>query len=304
MVEQFTTGGQQGWLHDRGHWGGYFHTYERFQVGEWDKPRKIHIFLPRDYDVSQDRYPVIYTNDGNTVFFPGGAYKKTWDLATTISRLYLSDRICRVIVVAVCPLNRDYEYTHAPVKGSDWGGLDNYAHYLARSLKSFIDSHYRTIHDAEKTLVLGSSHGGLAAFYTATKHPHEFRCVAALSPSFWVGLDMPQEDSINAFADDFSFMGSLNSSALLFEASQTLKDGDRRLKIYLDWGLVREGGFHNSFIEERATARGREMRDILIKDFGYQENKSLFVVEDPSGEHNEESWSKRVENVLEIFYKV
>ena len=38
-------------------------------------------------------------------------------------------------------------------------------------------------------MILGSSHGGLAAFYTATQYPEQFRCVAALSPSFWVGLD-------------------------------------------------------------------------------------------------------------------
>jgi hypothetical protein len=99
-----------------------------------------------------------------------------------------------------------------------------------------------------------------------------------------------------------SFFGSLENSALLFAASETLKNPYKRLKIYLDWGLVREGGFHNSFIEERATVRGREMRDILVKDFGYRENEDLFVVEDPLGEHTEESWSSRMENVLKIFF--
>lgn len=100
------------------------------------------------------------------------------------------------------------------------------------------------------------------------------------------------------------FFGTLESSALLFEASKTLNNPDKRLKIYLDWGLVREGGFHNSFIEERATARGREMRDILVKDFGYRENENLFVVEDPTGEHTEESWSSRMENALKIFFGI
>lgn len=301
MAEKFTKGGQEGWFHDRGYWGGFFHTYDNFQVGgEWDKPRKVHIFLPRNYEIGQENYPVIYMNDGDTAFFPGGAYHKTWNMAGILTRLYLGNQIRKVIVVAVCPLNRDYEYTHAPVKESDWGGLDNYSGYLAKSVKGFIDANYRTLPDAETSLILGSSHGGLAAFYTATKHPDRFRCVAALSPSFWVGIDSTMDASL--FALSGSFFGTLESSALLFEASETLKNPDKRLKIYLDWGLVREGGFHNSFIEERATVRGREMRDILVKDFGYRENENLFVVEDPTGEHTEESWSSRMENVLKIFF--
>ena len=57
---------------------------------------------------------------------------------------------------------------------------------------------------------------------------------------------------------------------MISTAYQTLQNPHQRLKIYLDWGLVREGGFHNAFIEERATARGREMRELLVQDFGYQ----------------------------------
>ncbi|WP_041392466.1 hypothetical protein [Pleurocapsa sp. PCC 7327] len=57
MAEQFTKGGQEGWFYDRGYWGGFFHTYDNLQVGrEWDKPRKVHIFLPRNYEISQEHF--------------------------------------------------------------------------------------------------------------------------------------------------------------------------------------------------------------------------------------------------------
>jgi pimeloyl-ACP methyl ester carboxylesterase len=301
MAEQFNKGGQEGWFHDRGNWGGFFHSYDNFQVGgAGDAARKVHIFLPRGYEVSGDRYPVLYMNDGDTAFFPGGAYHKTWNMASLLTRLYLSNQIHQIIVVAVSPVNRDYEYTHAPVWGCDWGGLEGYAAYLAHSVKGFIDTHYRTLANPENTMVLGSSHGGLAAFYTATQYPDRFRCVAALSPSFWVGLDSNMDLSL------FQLLGpsiaSLESSALLFTASGALQDPAKRPKIYLDWGLVREGGFHNEFIEERATVRGREMRDLLVRDFGYREGENLFVVEDAIGQHTEESWSGRMENVLKLFF--
>ena len=301
MAEAFTKGGQDAWYHDRGHWAGYFHTYDNFQVGDpKDPPRKVHIFVPRNYDSSHEHYPVIYMNDGDTAFFPGGAYQKNWNMAGILTRLYLSNQIRKVIIVAICPINRDYEYTHAPVWGTEWGGLENYSSYVAHSVKGFVDNHYRTIPDPYHSLVLGSSHGGLAAFYTATRHPDKFRCVAALSPSFWVGLDSTVDFSLLELSG--GFLGSLEYSALLLEGSNTLKDPSLQPKIYLDWGLIREGGFHNSFIEERATARGREMRDLLIRDFGYRYNENLFVVEDAIGQHSEESWSGRMENVLKIFF--
>jgi pimeloyl-ACP methyl ester carboxylesterase len=301
MAEQFINGGQECWFYDLGHWGGFFHTYDHFHVAEpQDTPRMIHIFLPRNYEISGEQYPVVYMNDGNTAFFPGGAYSKTWNLANLLSRLYLSDRICRVIVVAVCPVDRNYEYTHAPVWGSHWGGLDAYSSYLAQSVKGFVDAHYRTLPEAENTLVVGASHGGLAAFYTAVQYPDRFGCVAALSPSFWVGLDDITDLSLFQLFGPSSV--SLESSLLFDLVSKKLSDRSRNLKIYLDWGLVREGGSHNAVIEERSTARGREMRDLLIRKFGYRDNENLFVVEDPLGQHNEESWSARMENVLGFFF--
>lgn len=301
MGEQFYKGGQEGWFHDRGHWGGFFHSYDNFYLGGIiNLPRKIHVFLPRNYEFSQENYPVIYINDGETAFFPGGAYGKCWYLAETLTRLYLSNAIRKVIVVAICSVNRDYEYTHAPVWDREWGGLYDYADYVAFSVKSFIDTNYRTLPAAEHNLVLGSSHGGLAAFYTAIAHPEQFGCLAALSPSFWVGLDSANDFVGSQLFKVFS--SSLESSALWFSAAKTLLNYERRLKIYLDWGLIREGGFHNHFIEERATVRGREMRQLLVEKCGYREGENLFVIEDAIGQHTEESWGGRMDNILKIFF--
>lgn len=300
MPDPIHIGGQSGWAHDPGFWGGVFHTYKQFQVGgATSSPRTVHIFLPRDYHTSDRPYPVLYLNDGDTIFFPGGAYRKCWDLGKTLTRLYLGQQIQKLVVVAIAPVRRDYEYTHAPVWQQDWGGLEGYSGYLAQSVKPFVDAHYRTQSTPQHTLIAGASHGGLAAFYTAVKYPHQFGNVAAFSASFWVGLDSAVEASL--FNSVGPFFGEMASSALIFEAEKTLRD--RRLKIYMDWGLVRDGGHHNHWIEERATARGRELRDLLVQQFGYRLGEDLFVVEDPVGEHNEESWGRRIEDVLKIFFR-
>jgi predicted alpha/beta superfamily hydrolase len=295
-MSQFTKGGQNAWFHDQGHAGGYFHTYDAFRGREQSNlPRKVHVFLPRQYESNQERYPVIYMNDGDTAFFPGGAVNKSWCMAETLSELCASNQIRPVIVVAIYPLNRDREYTHAPVLNHDCCGVDEYAAYVATEVKSFIDQNYRTQPDAENTMILGSSHGGLAAFYIATQYPDRFRLVAALSPSFWVGLDSSPWD--------LPLLRSLRSSKLINLARSTLQNREKRLKIYLDWGLIRSGGTHNSFIEDRATQRGRQMRDLLIQGFGYRLDEDLFVVEDPDGDHTEESWARRMPHILKIFFE-
>jgi hypothetical protein len=82
MAVAFTKGGQAAWFYDLGHSGGFFHTYDGLQAAApQDAPRKVHVFLPRDYETSQEHYPVIYMNDGDTAFFPGGAVNKSWHMA-------------------------------------------------------------------------------------------------------------------------------------------------------------------------------------------------------------------------------
>jgi hypothetical protein len=66
----------------------------------------------------------------------------------------------------------------------------------------------------------------------------------------------------------------------------------------MDWGLVRTGGTHNSVIEEAATRRGKEMVGLLQSSFGYKEGSDLFWQEDPVGEHDEITWSRRLSPML------
>jgi hypothetical protein len=56
-------------------------------------------------------------NDGHTAFFPRGPYNKTWNMAKMLTRLYLSNKIYKVIVLAICSIDCEYEYTHVLVWG-------------------------------------------------------------------------------------------------------------------------------------------------------------------------------------------
>ena len=142
----FMLGGQVGWSHDDGFSAGWLHTFDALDVGgPEDAAHKVHVLLPRDYDPCGPGYPVIYFNDGSTTFWPAGPGNKTWDAAGALAQLYAQGELPPVIVVAIEPNDRDYEYSHAP-----WAadvvccGVEQYTAYVADHVRGFVDAHYRT----------------------------------------------------------------------------------------------------------------------------------------------------------------
>src|SRR6202162_5011971 len=287
LERRYFRGGHRNFVvHDGGDSAGYFHKYEPLRTESSLYPeRTIDVFLPRNYDRNGERYPVLYLNDGH--------------IANTLGALYEQHLIRELIIVAIYPVNRAREYTHANWSGPDCCGLESYAQCVAESIKPFIDRSYRTLSEARTTMIAGSSHGGLAAFYTANRRPDAFGYAGALSPSFWVGVDDAERfPSIQPLPDRL-----LKDSQLLEAVKETLAAAFRRPKLYLDWGLVRTGSLHNESIEERSTTRGREMVKLLLQEYAYQMDHDLIVYEDPDGEHDERSWARRMPRLLEFFLK-
>ncbi|MEZ4295520.1 MAG: alpha/beta hydrolase-fold protein [Polyangiaceae bacterium] len=289
--------GQTAWVHDEGFSSGYFHTYDALTLaGADDRPRKVHVFLPRDYPESCDRYPAIYMNDGETTFWPGGPGNKSWNVAQGLESLYSEGAIGPVIVVAIHAIDRNVEYSHTEwAPDTECCGVEKYADYVADAVKGFVDANYRTAPEAEKTAIVGSSRGGLCAFVLASLRPDSFRMAGCLSPSFWLGLEP-------AWGGDYS--GELATSKLLDMTKGTLSDPAQRPALWIDWGLVFTGGFHNEVIEKNAADYGQQMVDLLQSDYGYSVGQGLSWMEDPMGEHDEVSWARRFPLVMKAFYGV
>ena len=296
----FELGGQRAWFHDNGFSYGFFHTYDGLKVcGPQDAPRKVHVLLPRTYESRTQRYPVVYMQDGDTAFWPGGAASKSWGAAQTLSAL--QGQIEPVIVVAIHPLDREREYTHTSWgPGRAYGGAQAYTNYVADCVKGFIDTHYHTDAAASATTLLGSSHGGLLAFYGATRRPDTFGKAAALSPSFWAGVD----NLATAWLLDERRRDpdALRRSALVRGAASVLS-AETRPVLWMDWGLRRDGGAHNSVIEKLAASRAQDMAQLLVEDHGYVQGRSLYTYEDALGGHDEDAWGHRFGLALRALYK-
>lgn len=303
---RFDLGGQTGWAHDEGHPYGSFHTFDALNVGAADQPHKVHVFLPRSYAAADRRYPVLYLLEGNTAFWPGGIAQQTWDVGGVLSSLAAEGRIRELIVVAIHPVNRDQEYTHADwAEGTrDWGGLDDFLRYLADDLKPWVDRNYATAPGPRDTALVGAAHGGLAALYAACSRPGAFGKAGCVSPSFWAGLSS---------APGSPPFAALVSSALLDVVNATLQDPAVRPQVWIDWGLKRDGGAHNQEMEALTALHAQQMAQLLEDAYGYWRQPfadhapvdpfaDLFTYADPIGGHDEAAWSWRFRLLTQAFF--
>ena len=138
------------------------------------KPRRLYIYLPRDYEVSGMRYPVMYMFDGHNVFYNSHAtYGKSWGMKEFMTRT----RLPLIIAAIECNHEGDRrlnEYAPWDVKIPKGRILEGRGEltmdWLAGPLKQMIDSEYRTLPERENTLIAGSSMGGLMALYAVTAY--------------------------------------------------------------------------------------------------------------------------------------
>ena len=155
------------------------------------EPRRLYVYLPKDYRRDERRYPVLYMFDGHNVFYDSHAtYGKSWGM-----KEYLEKTGLGLILVAVeCNPEgnrRINEYT-------PWSFRSPYGTFRAQGeltmewftkvLKPQIDRTYRTLPDREHTMIAGSSMGGLMTLYASVAYNDVFSKGAALSSSLWVSM--------------------------------------------------------------------------------------------------------------------
>ena len=158
---------------------------EPFNYSPKNANRTLHIYLPNDYDFSQERYPVMYFFDGHNLFRDSDAtYGKCWGLETFLDRWSK-----KMIVVGIecghqgrerldeyCP----YELTGGqlePIHGMGEQTMD----WIVQEVKPWVDGRFRTYDFREATGIAGSSMGGLMAIYAAGKYNRWFSKAACLS---------------------------------------------------------------------------------------------------------------------------
>jgi enterochelin esterase-like enzyme len=148
---------------------------------------KYEVLLPPSYEEQEAReYPVIYAQDGQSLWSTSQDPYGVWHLEEELDRLYELGAIEELIVVAVHTAEERIERL-SPIPDPKHGGgkAPEYLSAMVDHLLPRIDETYRTSTEPEDTCVLGSSMGGLFSFYAAWERPEEFGKAACLSSSFW-----------------------------------------------------------------------------------------------------------------------
>lgn len=146
-----------------------------------DEERKVLVALPKGYDKTTQKYPVVYVLDGE------------WNfpiVAEAVKVLQDSDRMPPSIVIGVTNSDRNRDFTtklNGNFKKPDFmkevGGADNFLDYLEKELVPLVDRTFRA--EPYRTLV-GHSLGGLFAWHSLASKPQLFQAYVILDASvFW-----------------------------------------------------------------------------------------------------------------------
>ena len=147
--------------------------------------RTVLLYLPASYNQGEQRYPVLYLQDGQNLFDPGTAYGgATWRVGETLTRL--AGAGIEAIVVAPYHMEQQRIQEYNPFPGWRRGRGEAYTQFVAATLKPLVDHDFRTLADAANTAIGGSSMGGLLSLYAYCTRPAVFGRALVMSPSLWV----------------------------------------------------------------------------------------------------------------------
>lgn len=159
---------------------------ENFKIPQLNRERKIQVYLPPNYEASKQQYPVLYILDGQNVFDVATSYAGEWEVDETLNRLYEASGF-GLIVVAIDHGDelRLNEYSAWDNEEHGRGEGEAFLNFLVQNLKPEIDKNFRTKKDADNTIIMGASLGGLFAHYAVLEKSDVFGKAGVFSPSFW-----------------------------------------------------------------------------------------------------------------------
>ena len=221
--------------------------------------RRIHLYLPEDYDWSDERYPVVYMFDGHNLYFDSDAtFGKSLGLKD-----FLDGWGKKLIVVGIeCSdkdLQRVHEYCpfhiHSAIYGEVNGRGDATAAWIANELKPFIDQHFRTWPFRESTAIAGYSMGGMLALYTVLRYNNWFSKAAIISPSIVPAMDAFRREVHDPLSPD--------------------------TRIFFSWGTAEYSPDYNALVAAYILELEKEVQ---------KQGVQTYIFCQDGGQHNEASW--------------
>ena len=261
-------------------------------------PMTVWVWLPPAYDAQKGkRFPVLYMHDGQNLFDRKLTnYNQEWQMDEAIPRMARQGDLRSWIVVGVqSPRSRyralfpqkifpllpaefqqrvltlDTGETKAELAG------DAYLKFMVEVVKPRVDREFRTLKGPADTAVMGSSMGGLMAFYAMAEYPQIFGQAAAVS--MHVALAGSSEKGI----DHAKVAGDAADAFRRYLATSQMKPGANRL--YIDHGTSTLDGSYAPYSAALVP---------MLQSSGWTGPNFMFRTY-AGAEHNETAWAQRVD---------
>lgn len=163
-----------------------------FFIPELNTNRTIWIYLPKSYNSSKKKYPVLYMHDGQALFDEATSQGRTGPVEWGVDEAI--DKSGKEAIVVAINHNEDkkkriqeYYINSNPDFDTVYG--NEYLKFIVKTLKPYIDKNYRTLPDKKNTFMSGSSMGGLLTLYAGLLYPDTFGSLGVLSPSVWLDYE-------------------------------------------------------------------------------------------------------------------
>lgn len=225
--------------------------------------KTIWVYLPKDYQKSKKRYPVIYMHDAQNLFDAETSYVGEWKIDEYLDTLTEKESI----IVGIEHGNEKRIDELTPYKHEKYGGGNGEAYltFIIETLKPIVDSRYNTKPGAEHTALFGSSLGGLISFYGVIKYPETFGKAGIFSPAFWINpevFDLVKSSGLNETSKFYFLVGTA-------ESENMVPDQERMIALLKEKGITE-----------------KQIANHIVKD----------------GKHNEQFWSAHFANAYQWLY--
>jgi predicted alpha/beta superfamily hydrolase len=229
---------------------------QQFIIAGLNRSRQIRIYLPPDYDSTNQDYPVLYMHDGQNLFDDSTSYVGEWGIDESLNQLARESDF-RLIVVGIDNGQEKRMNELSPWENKEFGPAEGeqYMKFIVNQIKPYIDNTYRTLSDRDNTAIMGSSMGGLISHYAIYNYPQVFSKAGIFSPSYWYSADLYPYTKQNPVPKD--------------------------ARLFLEIGMK----------EGNAVEDTQKMYDFILSTGHPKDNISIII--DPDGEHTEGSWRKQ-----------
>ena len=226
---------------------------------EYGRDRRMWVYTPPGYDARRkEPYPLLVMFDGAEAIDPN-----MMDMPGILDSLLSAKSAPAFVAVFI-------DDSAGAVRSAELGNSVKFGKFVAGEVIPFVRKGWNVTRDPHRTIVTGSSAGGLASAYLALNHPEIFGNVISQSGAFWRGNE------------------GTNGAPYEWLTGQYAASPKKDVRFVMDVGALETikvlGGTGPVFIDAN-----RRFRDVLKA-----KNYSVIYTEVPKGAHAPQFWRPRL----------